>query len=122
MDPHQTIPNTRPNPYIFPGQLHNSDVQMDTAIDLKQKFLNIESALVHAGNIYVESASYRKNKNGPQHEFIVFRVRDKSDPNMHNCLALDRLPRHERETCPDVGSVEQEGEFDPNAASDTPPK
>ncbi|QRW07848.1 hypothetical protein RhiLY_06847 [Ceratobasidium sp. AG-Ba] len=94
-------PPASPSSLFFPSKSDLHPVAGETTIDLKSALLHDVEAIDYLGNIYIESAAFYKCNNGAQHEFLAFRIRDKLQPNRHNILLLDRVPRVEVSAQPD---------------------
>ncbi|CAE7061112.1 unnamed protein product [Rhizoctonia solani] len=83
------------NYLVFPVQLGHKKSPLEafpftsyTTIDLKARHSYDPSLSQQIGDIWVKTASYYKQKQNPQHEFIVFSVT--ASNGMQNFLALDR--------------------------------
>ncbi|KAG8728652.1 hypothetical protein FRC10_004729 [Ceratobasidium sp. 414] len=102
-----------PNRFIFPvmSQAH-VEVEITPTLDFPTKLLSDANAVDHFGHIYVHSAAYCKMKDGAQHEFILFYLRDKTIASKETVIALDRVPRKERNTAPTSEDVVAEGVVD----------
>ncbi|KAG8697954.1 hypothetical protein FRC08_006222 [Ceratobasidium sp. 394] len=102
-----------PNQLIFPVLQAQAEVDITPAVDLRTKLLADDNAIDHTNRIYVYSATYCKMKHGVQHEFVLFYVRDDTlGLPRENVLALDRVPRKERDTAPTSEDVLREGVVD----------
>ncbi|KAG8738885.1 hypothetical protein FRC10_006402 [Ceratobasidium sp. 414] len=59
---------------------------------LLDEILNNSVVLGHVGNIYLQEMEFRKTKATSQHEFLVFHVRDVTDPSRRKNLARPYPP------------------------------
>lgn len=83
---------------IFPSELGSSARSKQalhqpiqyTLSQLKTIFERAYRDEDHFENIYISSAQYCKQKDDPQHEFLLLEVRDQKVPKISNFLVLDR--------------------------------
>ncbi|CAE6421948.1 unnamed protein product [Rhizoctonia solani] len=90
----QKFPTSR-NFVVFPVQLGQPKSPLEafpftsyTTIDLKARHSYDPNLAQEVGKIWVDTASYYKQKQSPQHEFIIFSVT--TSDGMQNFIALDR--------------------------------
>ncbi|KAG8743145.1 hypothetical protein FRC10_000362 [Ceratobasidium sp. 414] len=83
------------NRHIFPPGFGNQDQSKNDPIEFTLPHL--EDILIqqhtpddHVEHIYVKSAEYCKEREKPQHEFILVTVETREDPRFRNYLILDR--------------------------------
>ncbi|KAG9079708.1 hypothetical protein FRC06_007573, partial [Ceratobasidium sp. 370] len=83
------------NRHIFPPGFGNEDQSKNDPIEFSLPHL--EDILIqqhapedHVEHIYVKSVEYCKEREKPQHEFILITVETREDPRFRNYLILDR--------------------------------
>lgn len=88
------------NYIIFPIQMDDPHYQPSSpplssysTADIKDRHMMQPDLAEHVQTIWVDAAIFYKQTKNPQHEFIVFSVRDQKNPNLHNFVALDRNVR-----------------------------
>lgn len=98
-----TLPHSARNYLIFPIQMDDSTSQSSaqsfssySTADMKERLMRQPDLADHTRTIWIEVATFYKQTESPQHEFIIFSVRDQTNPHLRNYIALDRNVRGPR--------------------------